>query len=210
MASRRTYADAVSWIKSTRPEGFARGPSAVKTFGGVFLAGVAGFGAGSIVSPDSFGQEGGRALNLGWPSALLVGMIAISVFVLALHRRRITWLANRNLRHARALTPDESRPYEAAVNALAACPRLYQLRFALAWSWGPGLAACLGALLAVSAAYFAVYSTLAGFDVGAETAAFAAANVLAGLILLTLAAARLSTWRVATAVYRAIAPGYLD
>jgi hypothetical protein len=209
LSTRRTYADAVSWINSARPAAFRRVRLAGKIFGGFFLAGVVGFGLASLVSPEGFGQEGARVLNLGWRTVALVGMIVGGTIILVLNSRRIAALASRNLTRPYALGPGEGRAYEAAVNALAACARPLQLRFALARSLGPALFACAGAVLAVSAAYFAIYSVLGGFDVGVETAASAVGSVVLSFGLLLVAAPRLATWRLATSVYRVVTPRYL-
>jgi hypothetical protein len=208
-AYRRTYADAVSWTKSTRPATFERDAFAVKSCGGFFFAGIVGFGVASIVSPETFGQRGARVLNLGWPTLALVAMIAVGVGVLLAQRGRISWLLSRNLTAPFSLRPGEERAYEAAVNALAACPQPLQARFALAWSWTPAIAACVGALFALSAAYFAVYVVLARGEVGTETLAMGLGDAVAAIGVFAAAAARLVTWRFATAVRRAVAPGYL-
>jgi hypothetical protein len=209
MASRRTYADAVSWIKSTG-EAARRGGFAMKAFGGFFCAGVVGFGVAALASPEDFGQPGGHVLRLGWPSMVLVGIVVVATGVLLGYRRHIAAIASRNLRRPYSRGPDESRAYEGALNALASCPRPLQLRFAAGWIWGPALGACVGAVLAISAAYFAVYSVLARFDVGAETAILAGADVVLGLLIFAMAARRLATWQLASSVYRAVATGYID
>ena len=209
MAARRTYADAVSWVRSARPPDFARGSFALKAFGAFFVGGVGLFGLAAIAAPASFGQEGARTLGLGWPSAVLAALIVAAAVVGALNRRYLAWFVGRNLNQPFSLGPEQSRPHDGAVDALAACVRPMQVRFALGWSWMPALAAVVGALLAVSAAYFAIYALLAGFDVGAETAVVAVADVVLSFGLFVVAAARLSTWRLATAVYRTVAPGML-
>ena len=209
MASRRTYADAVAWTKSTRPPDFSRARFALDWLGAFFLAGIIAFGVASVATPQSFGQRGARVLNLGWPSVALVAMIAVSLIVLVVNRRRLASLMDKNLTSPFSLRPGQDRAYEAAVNALSACPRLFQLRFFAGWIWGPGAIAFLGAILAVSAAYYAVYSVLAGFDVGAETASLAIGNVLGGLVLFMLGAVRLATWRFAATAYRTVSPSYL-
>jgi hypothetical protein len=208
-ASRRTYADARSWTKSTRPSGFSRVGFAIKSFGAFFLAGTVGFGLFSMASPESFGQRGARVLNLGWPSAVLVGMILVAAGVLIAHRNGLSRLAGRNLTRPYSLGAGEDRAYEAAMNAVSACPRILQVRYALAWSWGPAVAACAGAILAISAAYYAVYAILAGGQVGAEIVLFALGNIVVGFGVFLITASRLVTWRFATSVYRTVSPGYL-
>lgn len=207
MASRRTYADALSWVRSTRPP-LGRGRPAVRIFGGSFVAGLAVLGAVAAISPENFGQKGADVLRLGWPSIALVALFVAGVAGLFALRRIVAGIASRNLRGAYAPAAGEQHAFEAAVNALAACPRALQLRFAAGWVWGPAAAACGGAVLAVSSAYFVIYAVLARFDVGVETAVAAAVDVLLGLAILALAANRLTTWRMANGVYRTVAPHY--
>lgn len=210
MASRRTYADAVSWTRSARPRELSRSGFAVRAFGVFFVMGIAGFGVASIASPESFGQGGARVLSLGWPSIALVAMILIAAAVLIANRRRLARLASRNATNPYSLDPGQESAFEPAVNALSACARPLQIRFGIAWSWGPALVGVAGAVLAASAAYFAVYLVLAGFEVGLEIVAVAAGNLVVGFALFMVAAARLTTWRFATTVYRTVSPGSLS
>jgi hypothetical protein len=203
ISSRRTYADAVSWIKNSRPSDFSAASRAFRIFGGCLAIAIVVWGAGAYLSPESFGQPGAKTLSLGWPTAVYLALIAISLGAIFLARSRIGWVAARVREpYERHLTDDPS--YEGAVNALAACARPLQLRFALGWTWGPMLAVIAAAVLAFSAAYLVIYAVLAQFDVGWETYAIGAGDVVLGIGLLLVMGRRLSTWRLATSVYRSI------
>lgn len=201
--------DAISWIESARPAGSNRWGVAQRVFGGFFLAGLVLFGALAIASPDDFGQAGGDTLHQGWPSLALVATIAVGAAGLFLARRRISAIAERNLTGREPMSGPEQHAFEPALNALAACARPLQIRFAVARVWLPGAAACLGALLAASASYFGVYALLARGEVGVQTVALALGDVVIGLGVLGLATPRLSTWRLARRVYSAVTPGRL-
>jgi hypothetical protein len=203
MSSRRTYKDAVAWIKSSRPPDATSGPRPARIFGACFGVAIVVWGVGSYVSPESFGQPGAQVLRLGWPSTLLAGLVVASAAGLVLARDRIIWTAAR-VREPYERHLSEEPAYEGAVGALAACARPLQLRFALGWTWGPMVVVIVATVCAFSAAYLTVYAVLARFDVGWETYAIGAANVLAGLGLLTIMRGRLSTWRLATSVYHSI------
>ena len=201
MSSRRTYKDAIGWIKSSRSAGEA--PVPWRIFGGCFAVATLVWGAGAYGSPESFGQPGADVTSLGWPTVVLVGLVLASLAGLAGARSRIAWTAAR-VREPYERNLAEHPAYEGAVNALAACARPLQLRFALGWTWGPMLAVVAAAILAFSAAYLTIYAVLARFDVGWQTYAIAGADTIAGVGLLTLTRGRLATWRLATSVYRSI------
>ena len=204
MSSRRTYADAVAWIKRGRPDDLDRRIAlAFRIFGACCATGIVGWGIGAYLSPASFGQPGAKVLSLGWPTAVYAALVVVSAIALILSRNRIRWVVAR-VREPYERTLSEHPSYEGAVNALASCARPLQLRFALGWTWGPMLIVIVAAVFAFSAAYLCIYAVLAGFDVGLQTYAIAAADVLAGVTLLSVAAGRLSTWRVATSVYRSV------
>lgn len=203
MSSRRTYADAVAWIKRGRPEDLDRTVLALRIFGACFAIGIVGWGIGAYLTPEKFGQPGAEVSSLGWATALYAALVVGSALALLLSRARIAWVAAR-VKEPYERTLSEHPSYEGAVNALASCARPLQLRFALGWTWGPMVAVLAGAVLAFSAAYICIYAILGRFDVGLQTYAIWAVDVLVGVILLALAAGRLSTWRVATSVYRSI------
>lgn len=203
MSSRRTYADAVSWIKHARPADLDRTGMAFRIFGACFAAGVVAWGVGAYVRPESFGQPGAKVLSLGWPTAVYAALVVAAAGALVLARRRIAWVAARVREpYERVLAEDPS--YEGAVNALAATARPLQVRFAIGWTWGPMIVVVAAILLAFSAAYLVVYGVLAGGDVGWETYAIAVGDVVLGAVLLIAAAGRLATWRLATSVYRSV------
>ncbi|HEY7873986.1 MAG TPA: hypothetical protein VIG64_02570 [Actinomycetota bacterium] len=203
ISSRRTYADAVSWIKHGELEGLERGALAFRLFGAFLAAGLVGWGIGAYVSPESFGQPGADVLSLGWPSAIYAGLVLVAAAALVLSRRRIAWAAAR-IREPYERTLAEHPSYEGAMNALAACARPWQLRFALGWTWGPMIAVVAAAFLTFSTAYLIVYAVLSSFDVGWQTYAIGAADAALALSLVVVIAGRLSTWRVATSVYRSV------
>lgn len=201
MSSRRTYRDAVDWIKSSRPSDRAGAPWRI--FGGCFAVALVFWGVGAYVSPESFGQPGADILNLGSPTMVLVALVVASVAGLAVAGKRIVRVVRR-VREPYERTLAEDPAFEGAMNALAACPRPLQIRFALGWTWGPMLVVIAAALLAFSAAYLTIYAVLSSFDVGRHTYAIAAADVLVGVGLLVVMAGRVSTWPLATSVYRSV------
>jgi hypothetical protein len=203
MSTRRTYRDAVGWIKSGRPAAGDRRRVGWRIFGGCFAVALFVWGAGAYASPESFGQPGAEVLSLGWPTIVLVGLAVGSAVGLVLARNRIAWIAAR-VKEPYERTLSEEPGYEGAVNALAACARPLQIRFALGWTWGPMLAVIASAVLAFSAAYLVVYAVLARFEVGWQTYAIAATDVLVGAGLLEVMRGRLATWRLATSVYRSV------
>jgi hypothetical protein len=205
MSSRRTYADAVSWMRHGQPSALDRRGLAFRIFGACLAAGVLCWGVGAYFSPDSFGQPGGEVLSLGWPSAVYGGLVAGSALALLLAGRRIAWVAAR-IREPYERTLVEHPSYEGGVNALEACARPLQLRFAIGWTWGPMIAVVAAALLAFSSAYVIVYTVLSRFEVGWQTYAIGIGDAAVGLALLLTVAGRLTTWRVATSVYRSVIP----
>jgi hypothetical protein len=203
MSSRRTYADAIGWIKSARPPAGDRKGTPGRVFGACFAVAVVIWGVGAYVSPESFGQPGAEVLSLGWPTLVLVGLVVACAVALFLARDRIGWVAAR-VREPYERTLSEDPAFEGAVNALAACPRPLQLRFALGWTWGPMLAVVASVVFAFSAAYLVIYAILSRLEVGWQTFALGAADVALGVGLLAIMAGRLATWRLATSVYRSI------
>jgi hypothetical protein len=203
ISSHRTYADAVSWMRHGRPADLDRKALAFRIFGGCLAVGIVGWGAGAYVNPESFGQPGGEVLSLGWPSVIYAALVVASAGALVMSRRRIAWVAARVREpYERALAEHPS--YEGAVNALAACARPMQIRFAVGWTWGPMIAVVTAALLTLSTAYLVVYAVLSRFEVGWQTYTIVAGDAALALILLIAFAGRLSTWRVATSAYRAV------
>jgi hypothetical protein len=203
MSSRRTYRDAIRWVTDGRPSPAERKGVPARIFGGFFAVALMVWGVGAFVSPESFGQPGADVSGLGWPTIALLGLVGGSALALFLARDRIVWVARR-VREPYERTLAEDPAYEPAVNALAACARPLQLRFAFGWTWGPALAVIAAGLLAFSAAYLAIYALLARGDVGWQTYALAAGDVLGGIGLLRVMAGRLASWRLATSVYRSI------
>lgn len=174
-----------------------------RIFGACFATAILVWGGGAYASPESFGQPGAEVLNLGWPTIVLSGLVLASAAALALARKRIAWVAAR-VREPYERNLSEDPAYEGAVNALAACARPLQVRFAIGWTWGPMLVVVGAAFLAFAAAYLTVYAVLSRGEVGWQPYAIAAGDVVVGIGLLSAMSGRLVTWRLATSVYRSI------
>jgi hypothetical protein len=207
IAARRAYSDATKWIRSSRPSHIRGWNRAGILFVNSFLAGILLLGVIGTLAPSRFGSPGARAFSSGLPSLALIGIVALCGMFAFIRRREIVW-AVRRLREPARRALREDPAFEGAVNALEACPRPMQSRFALFWVWGPAAVFVLGGVFAFSAAYFVIDALLAGFSVGWEQAALGVANALASLMIFRLAAARLATWRLALSVYRSATEGY--
>jgi hypothetical protein len=205
-SSGRAYADATGWIKSSRRR-FDKMHYAQKGFGAAFLSALILLGAIGVISPQAFGSTGSRTLRTGWPSWVLLGLIGLALIYAISKWRFIRW-ALRRVRDPFVRAPAGDPRYEGAADALAECPQAYRTRFSIWWVWGPVALAFLGSVCAFSVAYFVVDAVLAGFEVGWETPLLAGVNLIVGLVLFRLAASRLSTWRMALAVYRSVTQGY--
>lgn len=206
MASRHAYGDAVAWMKNSRRR-FNKMAYARKGFGAALLAGLILMGTLGVITPDAFGAVGSRPLRTSWPKWVLLGMIGLCLLYTAVKWRYVRW-ALRRIRDPFVRPPAGDPRYEGAADALAASPAAYRTRFVLWWVWAPVGLAVLGTMFAFSVAYFVVDAILAGFEVGWETPVLAGGNLILGLLVLRLAASRLSTWRMAMAVNKSVSTGY--
>jgi hypothetical protein len=207
IAARRAYSDATRWVRSSRPKRLHGWNRAGILFVNTFLAGILFLGIIGILAPSRFGSPGATAFRSGLPAVALVGIAALCGVFAFIRRHEIAW-AIRRLREPARRAVSEDPAFEGAVNALEACPRPMQSRFALFWVWGPTAMFILGAVFAFSAAYFVIDAILARFSVGWEQAALGAGNAVVSLAVFRVAAARLATWRLASSVYRSATEGY--
>jgi hypothetical protein len=207
IAARRAYSDATRWIRSSRPSRLRGWNRAGILFVNSFLVGVLLLGVIGTLAPSRFGSPGATAFRSGLPSFALIGIVALCGMCAFIRRREIVWALRRLREPAHRIFSDEPA-FEGAVNALEACPRPMQSRFALFWVWGPAAMFVLGAVFAFSAAYFVIDAVLASFSVGWEQVALGAGNALASVVVFRVAAARLATWRLALGVYRSATEGY--
>ena len=207
LASQRAYADAIRWIRSARrrrihPAAFARG-----AFTGSFVAGLVLLGVIGLLAPAGFGAPARRTLASGWPAFVLGGLVIACLIYLVARRRLLVWLAARIADpFRRPLTEDAS--FEGAANALAACARPFQVRFAAGWVWGPAALAVLALAFAFSSGYFVVDAVLAGFRIGWAQPVYGVAFAFLSLAVFRFAAPRLVTWRLAASAYRSATGRY--
>ena len=206
ISSGGAYSEATRWLKSTRQR-FNKWAYARKGFGGTLLAELILLALIGLAAPSRFGATGSKTLQTGWPSWVLLGLIAACVLYVVSRWRYVKWLAGR-LRDPFLRAPEGDARFEGAADALAAAPAPQRTRWALLWVWGPIALVSLGAICAMAVAYFVVDAILAGFEVGWESPVLAGVNLIVGLVLFRLAAARLSTWRLALAAHRAVTQGY--
>lgn len=160
----------------------------------------------SLVDPGAFGQTG-AAFALGWG-----GWLAIGIFVLALlygysKRGEIRELID-HIREPMRRPLEDNPSFEGAYGALAACGSAFVSRFGLGWVWAPAGLLVVGVLFAISDSYFVIDALLARFDVGWGTGVLFGADLVISLMCFTVAARRLSTWRLATSVHKSATTGY--
>ncbi|MGH2734742.1 MAG: hypothetical protein ACRDKZ_04110 [Actinomycetota bacterium] len=206
--ARGAYRDALAWLKLARPKRLHATSFAARSFGSSWLGGLVVLGAIGLVSPSSFGEPGALGFFAsGWPSFLLLGVIALCLLYAVVKREDIGWLVTR-LRDPwrRAMTEDPN--YEGLVASLEQCPGALQSRFTMRFVWRPLVLAVLAVFFAFSSAYFAVDAILGRFLIGWEQPVLAAANALLSFVLWRLGAVGLSTWRLATSARNAISGGY--
>jgi hypothetical protein len=209
LAAHRAYATLKRLVRAARPQRVGRGTFARRTFAANFVAGVGILGGIGLTAPSQFGQPGAATLHTGWPSWLLIGVIALCCLVAWTKRADLTWLYAR-VREPFVRPLDEARGFADAVDALASCPAPLRTRFAVSWVWGPIAAAVLGATFAFSAAYFVVDAILARGRVGWAQPVYGAAFALLSMALFAAAAPRLASWRFATSVHKEASTGYPD
>jgi hypothetical protein len=206
-AARRSYTDAVGWIKSARPPGFRSSSWALKALDGTVVVGIVVLGTIGLLSPSSFGNPGATPMGSGWPWFLLLGVVIVCAAVLVAFRGRITWLIGR-VREPFRRPLEEDPAFDGAVGGLAESPAALQSRFAFQWIWGPAVLFGLGVMFGFSAAYFAVDAILARFQVGWEQPVLGVANAVTGYVMFRIAAMKLSTWRLSVSVWRAATNRY--
>ncbi len=207
ISARRSYSDAVRWLKAARPRRVDSGRFAVRAFWGSFAAGVVVLGVLAFAAPSAFGAPGARPLNGGVWTLALGGLVAAAAAGLLLSARRLRWLyARMKEPYVRPLT--DNRYFEGTVDALAACPETYHSRWAASWVWLPSLLATAGVTFAVSSAYFVVAAVLSGGRIGVGNPILAVANATVSALMFAGGAVRLSTWRLALSVYREVTGRY--
>ena len=204
-AAQRAYNDAIRWVKSARPPRFNAWRLTRRVFQTSFVGSLLVLGVIGLASPASFGGRGRVASGLQWWGlAALVAALLLWCFV---KRDGIRAGASRLAEPLRRklLQFDAYRP---AVDALVAAPAAQQTRFAIGWVWGPALAVVVAAFFAASSAYFLVDAILARFQIGWEQPVLAVVNAVLSVIVVRLAARRLSTWRLAFSIHRDVTGAY--
>jgi hypothetical protein len=204
----RAYSRATRATRSARPRRIARATFARRAFGGCFLAGTAILGAIAVLSPAQFGQPGAATLKTGWPSLALVGAIAVGVLYAILRRRQLIWLVER-VREPLLRPLNDAPGWDDAVDALESCPSPLRARFAFSWVWAPVAGALLGGTFAFSSAYFLVDAILARFRVGWGQPVYGLSFAALSLIVFSLTAGRLASWRFAASAYKEVSTGYV-
>ena len=209
IAGRRSYVDAVRWLKAARPHRIDRGRFAARSFGGSFVAGLIVLGLFGLFAPSRFGAPGSRALGGGEWTLALGALVAAAGLVGLLQARRLVRLYRRVREpFIRPFAGDEH--FEGAADCLAASPGAFQWRWATSWVWGPALSAVAGVTFAFGSAYFVVAVVLSGGRIGWSDPAFAAANAVLGMLSFALGAKRLLTWPLALSVHREVTGRYAD
>lgn len=206
--ARRDYANAVRWLRTTRPRHIRLGALSMRCFGGSFLAGTFVIGLIAFVSPGSFGVPGRRVLSSGVWTWALIGAVAVAALGLLANRRRVTWLYRRIREPYRRPFAGEDA-FEEASNALAQCPDAMQTRWAVSWIYLPTALAVAGVTFAFSTAYFVISAILSGGRISWMEPTLAGINAALSLAAWSLGAVRLSTWRLAVAVHREVTGRYL-
>lgn len=205
MAARRAYSDVIRWIKDARPRR-AGSRLALKLFRTVYAGSFLLLGTIGLLRPSRFGSPTSRPLrSMEW-FALAALVVLVAGFALV-RRGRIARSLHRLLEPFRY--PLDHPSHDPAAGALESCPAPLRVRFALAWVWGPVAGLVLAAFLAASSAYFVVDAVLARFEIGWEQPILAALQALASLLVLRAIATRLSIWRLALSVHRAVTGGYV-
>jgi hypothetical protein len=207
LEARRTYADAVKWIRAARPRRIYPGLFAMRAFWGSLAVGIVLLGVLGLISPSLYVPQGAASLGKDWQALVLLGLVTVAVIGLLSRRRDLGRLTARAREpFARPLTGE--RGFEGAAGCLAACPAPLQTRFALSWVWGPVAVAGLGVVFAFACAYFLVDAVLSTFRVAWGHPVYAGAFAVLGILCFRIAAVRLATWRVAMSAHRDATTGY--
>lgn len=207
MSRDRPYSDAVAWLKSARSRRVRRLAFAERALGATVAAALPLMCAIALISPGSFGAPASSTFGSGWPLYVLLGLLALSLILLFVNGKRIRWFVAR-AREPFVRPPSGDQAYEGGADSLAACSSTQQSRFAFWWIWGPAGLGLLGVITGMSATYFLVDAILAEMDVGWGHLVLAFVNLGLSYVFFGLAARRLSTWRWAVAIHKAVTSGY--
>lgn len=205
LAARRSYVDAVRWVKSARPpeaRGFSR-----RAFAAALTAGLGVMALIAFTSPTTFGARGSSTLRTGWPGLTLLALLIVTGLLALFARARIAWAVAR-IREPLRRPLEEHECFSAASDALRSTAGPFRSRFAASWIVLPAGLVVLGTLFSFSAAYFAVDALLARFDVTPFQPLYGIASALLALATFRLASGRASTWRLAVSVYKDAAGDY--
>jgi hypothetical protein len=206
IAAQRAYSDAVRSIRGARPP-VRRGRFARKALRASLVTGIALMSLIALADPNRFGFPGSRTLRTGWPSAVVIGLLAGCALLALVKRREITSAVMRVAEpYRRPLS--ELPTFEQAADALAACPAAFKTRFAALWVWRPLALVVIGVTCAFSTAYFIVDAVLARGSVGWGQVLYAAVFFIASLCFFALSASTISTWRLAASVFKEVTSGY--
>ncbi|CAN5603597.1 hypothetical protein BH24ACT26_BH24ACT26_15760 [soil metagenome] len=207
LAARHAYSTVKKLARAARPHGISRRHLAGRAFLASFVAGMVVLGVIGLLAPSQFGQPGAVTLHTGWPSAVLMALIALCCLVALSRRAELGWLV------ARAREPfvrplQEAPGFDEAVDALASCPAPLRTRFAVSWVWGPMAWALLGGTFAFSSAYFVVDAILARLRVGWAQPLYGVVFAALSVIVFAANAGRLASWRFSTSVHKEASTGY--
>ena len=195
--ARRSYANAVGWIRSTNEAGPGPARWALRALDIVTVAGMVLLGTIGLLSPASFGNPGATPFRSGWPWMLLLAVVVLSASAVILRWRELS----RSLKDIqRGVGTEEA--LEGASASLAAAPSALQTRFAFGWVWGPSALVFLAATFALAASYFAVDAILARFQIGWQQPTLGVANAVISFVLFRLAAPRARSIIVSYRSYR--------
>jgi hypothetical protein len=209
LESRRSLVTANKLTRAARPRPFEPVAFARRCLVGSLLAGIALLGVIAMVAPSNFGRPGSNTLHTGWPSYVLIVVIASALGAGLLRRAELAWLTAR-IREPFERRLDELTGFDDAADALASCPPVLVTRYALAWVWGPIGVAIAGVTFAFSAAYFLVDGILARFRVGWGQPLYAATFCALSYVVFVVGAGRLASWRFATSVHKEVTAGYAE
>ncbi len=206
-SARRAYSDAAAWMASRVPRGRARAGVASAALGSLLIDSTLLLSVIGLVSPASFGASGSRPLGNTVRALALLGIAGACAVWLARHFGTHRW-AVRKAREPFRRPLEDDPAYPGASGALSAARPPMQTRFALAWIWGPAVAAVGAAAASLTTAYFLVDAVIARFEVGWQQPLLAAGNLLLAWLLLRVSAGRLAVWPLAVSVHRAATTGY--
>jgi hypothetical protein len=209
LAAQRAYSEATRQLRAGRPATIRRFSFARRAVAAGLVAGISLMSLIAVAAPAKFGAPGSRTLRTGWPSWILLGLVLAGCAYGFVKRAEISWLGAR-VREPWVRPLREVTGFEAAADALAACPSVFQVRFALSWIVRPALLAGLGVTCCLSTAYFLVDAVLARFVVGWGQLVYALGFLGLGLVFFASAATTLASWRVAVSVYKEVNAGYPD